>query len=238
MILLLAACSFLTATRPPEGPVPRDGAVATSVEPVSFAPLEERVNVLIAGADDADRRDRLFVMRELMLDLRNSDPATQRKIYIALERLLTIEERASPQPLPMDAAADPIESAPIESLPIESVPLEVGPVAAPPSVEPARKALAEARYLDAIAALAGIDTPDAVALRKEAIDAWARQERERAGHLFLEARDLGPGAERAAAMRKARQVLVDVNERFPNNAYGAQIRDNIAKIDAELAKLQ
>jgi len=98
-----------------------------------------------------------------------------------------------------------------------------------------RVALADARYLDAVALLDPLTTPDAVALRKEAVDAWARTERERAGHLFLEARQLPPGGERVASLRAARSALAAINERFPQNAYAAQVAENLVKVDADLA---
>jgi hypothetical protein len=96
-------------------------------------------------------------------------------------------------------------------------------------------ALADARYLDAFDALDGVGTPDAATLRKEAVDGYARTERERAGHLFLEARGLPPGGERVASLRAVRTLLVSINDRFPDNSYAAQIAENIGKVDADLA---
>jgi hypothetical protein len=45
---------------------------------------------------------------------------------------------------------------------------------------------------------------------------------------------LAPGNERITALRTVRRALVSINERFPDNAYAAQIAENITKVDADL----
>lgn len=249
LIPLLLACA--TVPQPPpvaggaEAPV-----VATEAgpPPVSFAPLEERVNVLIADARETDRRDRLVAARELMHAMRNKDPIAQRKVYEYLDQVFTIEERSRPASIPIEGFGVPIEEetlgatepsarppAAVPSTSFTPLPSIPAPADATAQLTAARTALAESRYLDAVDALAGAATPNAAALRKEAVDGWARQERERAGHLFLEARQLPPGNERIASLRAVRTALTAINERFPDNAYAAQIADNVAKVDADLA---
>jgi hypothetical protein len=237
----------------------------TGAAPVSFAPLEERVNVLVAESQDTDRRDRLLAARELMNAMRNKDPVAQHKVYDYLDEVLRIEERSRPAPIGIDGGSVPIEEEPLATPPASTPaagtppsptapgtpPAATPPVATPPgatapgatppgaddtkALAAARVALSETRYLDAIALLDKLASPDAATLKKEAIDGWARVERERAGHLFLEARALAPGGERVASLREARAALAAINTRFPNNAYAAQITDNIAKVDADLA---
>ena len=245
-IPLLIGCATLPSPAPVAG-----GEVATvrasdaGPPPVSFVPLEERVSVLIAEAQETDRRDRLIAARDLMQTMRNKDPIAQRKVFEYLDAVLKIEERNSAAPIGMEPIGTPIEEEPLgaPTAPLPPVTTPAPPVP-PPSIgaaDPtatvtgARVALADARYLDAVALLDTVTTPDAVALRKEAVDAWARTERERAGHLFLEARQLPPGGERVASLRAARTALAAINERFPQNAYAAPVADNLVKVDADLA---
>jgi hypothetical protein len=225
MFLFLLACATVSGPAPVTDPV---GSVATAEglpPPVSFAPLEERVNALIAETQDADRRDRLNLARELMVDMRNKDPIAQRKVFDYFDQVIRIEERARPEAIGFEPLGAPIEE--------EVIP--VPPPAAPPAaLAEARTALAGGRYLDAVALLASLSSPEAQVLRKEAVDGWARTERERAGHQFIEARQLAPGNERITALRTVRRALVSINERFPDNAYAAQIAENITKVDADL----
>ncbi|MES2640464.1 MAG: hypothetical protein V4850_13310 [Myxococcota bacterium] len=240
-IPLMIGCAAVPTPAPVAG---GDGTVlATSAGPpaVSFVPLEERVNVLVAEAQDTDRRDRLMAARELMQTMRNKDAIAQRKVYDYLDAVLKIEERARPASMGMEPIGVPIEEetlgTPNPPLPGVQPPLPplTPPVDPAPTVATARAALAEARYLDAVSLLQGVTTPEASTLRKEAVDGWARTERERAGHMFLEARQLAPGGERIASLRAARSALAAINERFPDNMYAAQIAENIAKVDADLA---
>lgn len=232
--LLLLACAT-TPTPAPTSSGQSGTVVATEAgpPPVSFAPLEERASVLIADAKDTDRRDRLVAARELMQAMRNKDPIAQRKVYAYLDEVLKIEERAQPKPIPIEGLPTPIEEEVLTAPPATPAPAAPAPDASA-ALGAARAALAQAKYLEAVDALAGVDTPEAAPLRKEAIDGWARTERERAGHQFLEARQLPPGNERIASLRAVRTALAAINERFPDNAYAAQITENIAKVDADL----
>ena len=226
MLSLLLACVTVPTPTPVTDPTAVAVAGDATAPPVSFAPLEERVNVLIAEAQETDRRDRLGAARELMVSMRNKDPVAQRKVYEYLDAVLTIEERARPEPIGFEPIGAPIEE-------------EVIPVPPPPpppaAIGDARAALAGGRYLEAVSLLAGLGSAEALALRKEAVDGWARTERERAGHQFIEARQLPPGNERITALRTVRRALAAINERFPDNAYAAQIAENIAKVDVDLA---
>lgn len=243
LIPLLVACVTVPTTPPPVAGGEAGTVVATEAgpPPVSFAPLEERVNVLIADAKETDRRDRLVAARELMSAMRNKDPIAQRKVYAYLDEVLKIEERAEPAPIPIEGLPTPIEEETLQAPVAPTAPVAPAAPTAAPAADPAtkladaRKALAETRYLDAVAALDGVTAPEAVALRKEAVDGYARAERERAGHAFLEARQLPPGNERIASLRAVRASLAAINARFPDNAYAAQIAENLAKVDADLA---
>jgi hypothetical protein len=265
LLPLLLACATVPAPPPA---TTAGGAVLASQAgppPVSFAPLEERVHVLLADTRDADQRDRLVAARELMHAMRNKDPIAQRKVYEYLDQVLAIEARSQPADIRIEGFAVPIEEETLVPSNPAGVRIRPGPGAGPSAgpttggdpvgggpatnagseaslgsddrarVADARAALADARYLEAVDALAGLSGAEADALRREAADAWARGERERAGHLFIEARQLPPGNERIASLRAVRAALLSINQRFPDNSYAAAIQDNIAKVDADLA---
>lgn len=238
LIPLLLACATVPRM-PPDAVGPSANTPVTATEagppPVSYAPLEERVNALLGDTRDTDRRDRLVAARELMHGMRNKDPIAQRKVYEYLQQVIAIEERNAPAPITIEGFGVPIEEETLQAPAAPVPPAALAPEAAAVPLVAARTALADARYLDAVEALRGNTTPEAAPLRKEAVDGWARQERERAGHLFLEARQLPPGNERIASLRAVRTALVAINERFPENAFSAQIAENIAKVDADLA---
>lgn len=246
MLALLFACVLRT------GPEP---VASGAAEPVSFGPLEEKVALLLGETTDADQRVRLEQARELMFSMRGKDPAAQRLVYAYLEKVVTVEERVRPQLIAELAFEDmvtveeiAIAEPSVQEAPLEAPPPGQEPTAAPtepstPAATPlptatlvaAREALAAGRYTEAADMLAGIDDDVAETLRKEAIDGWARAERERAGQLFIEARKLGPGAERDAAIAKVKEILAGVNTRYPDNAYAAQIAQHISRVDAEAA---
>ncbi len=246
--MFLVALILLVGCVRPFGPPPiasgepvvarEPGLVPVSAVPVSFAPLEERVNVLVADAEQADRRDRLLAARELMHAMRNTDPAAQAKVYSFLAEFLMIEERDRPTLIgveigpPLGGALVEEELIVPEPTPLDPTPLpltdESGAVAA------ARAALSDGRNLDAFDALARLGSANAVALRREAVDGHCRVERERAGHLFLEARAMAPGGERVASLRAVRRLLAAINERFPDNSFASAIAENIVKVDADL----
>ncbi len=239
------------------------GPVATAPAeppPITFSPLEERLEVVFTASTDADQRDRLSNLRELLHAMRAKDPIAQRRVYDFADEQLKIEARSLPQSLPVDDGPGPIAT-PIEERPLGQTPpspIDVLPSTAPsstvqlpptvalptiplPAAPSAADLLATARtqfagssYLDAIATLAPLTSAEAVALRKEAVDAWARSEREAAGAEFLAARALPAGPDRTAALQHAHDRLVAINARFPDNTFAATIADNIAKVGAEL----
>jgi hypothetical protein len=243
--------------------------------PVSFVALEQRVNDLLGATTDADQRDRLIALRELLFNLRGREPAAQRAVYAYASRQLDIEARARPQPIELGGAApveeellDEAPAAPrvapaptggranppaapgVVALPAVAPPtgglaLPVAPIgSAVPTASPqdalsaAREALASNRPLDAVAALEGLVSAEAATLRREAADAWARAEREAAGHAFLEARGSADAGSRLSAITSVRDRLAAINARFPDNAHAADIRTNLARVQAELDALQ
>ena len=257
MLLLLLGCfghyPLVTATAPVE-------AAAVHTEPelpaITFSPLEEKLEIVFTASTDDDQRDRLSELRELLHAMRAKDPLAQRRVYDYAETILKIEARSLPQSLPVEEGMEPlvvpIEERPLEAAPVQAVPPveAVAPVPPAPSVETvapveaaaspaellgrARAAFAKADFLSAIDMLAPLTAPEATALRKEAVNAWCRSERESAGAAFAANRSLPVGPERTAALTQARDRLTAINLRFPDNTFAASIAENIARVNAEL----
>lgn len=260
-LLILVACVRSGGVAPAPPPVAAQSPTAVSTEaPVSFVNLEQRVNDLLGASTDADQRDRLIAVRELLFNLRGREPAAQRAVYAYASRQLDIEGRARPQPIDLGGVA-PIEEELLDaaqaSQPVEprvlppaapQPPAAVEPPADPNTVAPsaspvdalasARAAFVANRPLDAVAALEGLVSVEAATLRRQSADMWARAEREAAGQAFIDARRLTDPASRAAAFLSVRDRLASINVRFPDNTYAADIRANVARVQAELDALQ
>lgn len=253
MLLLLLGCLEHYPLVSPTAPV----ATATT-EPelpaITFSPLEEKLEIVYSASTDADQRDRLSNLRELLHAMRAKDPVAQRRVYDYAEATLKIEARAIPQALPTEEGMEPM-AVPIEERAIEeralapaadpTLPTSPAAVLAPVPAAPAgpspadllgtaRASVAAGNYLAAIDTLAPLTSPEAAALRKETVDAWARTEREAAGAAFVTARAMPVGPERQAALVAARDRLAAINTRFPDNNFAAAIAENIAKVNAEL----
>ncbi len=151
--------------------------------------------------------------------------------------------RPTAAPIPASAATSPEPTVAV-ALPTAGSTVSPAPTTPPaPVVDPlvrARRALSEAKYLDALAALDGADLGPAAAtdlarVRKEAIDGWARTERERAGRDFLAARARPRGEERSTALVAVRDRLAAINARFPDNSYAADIAKNVALVEEALS---
>ncbi len=257
MLLLLLGCLEHYPLVSPTAPVATTTSTTDPELPaITFSPLEEKLEAIYSASTDADQRDRLSNLRELLHAMRAKDPVAQRRVYDYAEADLKIEARAIPQALPVDEGMEPM-AVPIEEHAIEEHPLtpvdpalptSPGAVLGPTPVVPAvpagptpadllgtaRASVAAGNYLAAIDTLAPLTSPEAAALRKETVDAWARTEREAAGAAFITARALPVGPDRTAALVAARDRLAAINTRFPDNNFAAAIAENIAKVNAEL----
>lgn len=111
----LMGCATVGSVRAPAPATP--AGVPPVEEPVSFSMLEQRVGELIDGARDADQRDRLVAMRELMFAMRGQEPTAQRRVYAYLVKAIGVEERSRPEPLADTAATLPL--APIAETPLD-----------------------------------------------------------------------------------------------------------------------
>ncbi len=105
--------------------------------------------------------------------------------------------------------------------------------------ELARQALAESRYQDALVALD--ELPDLIqdeallTLRGEAMDGLVHQERERAGRLFLQSRELEDPDARLAGYQEVKELLEGLIRDYPDSSYASAIARNLQLVERELA---
>jgi hypothetical protein len=236
---LLLAC---TPHAPPAtAPVP--AATTPVAEPqVSFSSLETRAAVLSAELEDADARERVAELRELMAGMRGQPASAQRKVFGYAARVLAIEERDRPDALAFPGFDSVLE---VVSETVAEVPAShstaTSTTGTPPAddatrLTDARAALAAKDPTRALAILDGLDTPPARALRRSAIDAWAAAEREAAGADFLTARALPAGPARIAALTAVRDRLAAINVRHPDNAVATEVARHLERVEAALAE--
>lgn len=127
LVLVLFACPVARSpvVAPPTA-VPAPDAGGSSI-----AAALARVDALLATVDEIDRRDRLVELRDLVAAAQTSEPAARRTITDYANRVLAIEERASPVGLeesPVDSAA--------ATLIVTEEPVGVAPGPAVPAPEP------------------------------------------------------------------------------------------------------
>ncbi len=226
LFLLLVACGVMPYHRPPiPTPVPPTPQGAPPI--ASIGPALAHLDTLLGTTEDVDRRDRLVELRDLLVGVQLADPKVQERVVRYAERVLAVEERSQP----FGFAESPMEMAStLDAVVEEAVPEPPGPI------EVAGKQLAEGRPLEAIATLDGLVSPPtgSTELRKQAVDTWAKAERERAGEAYKAALALPKGAERTAAITAARDQLASINTRFPDNAYADEVRTHLATVEKEL----
>lgn len=106
-------------------------------------------------------------------------------------------------------------------------------------LQSARDLVAAGQYRDAVAAFRGLEgTPLQARSRQEsraAVDELVREERERAGRLFVAARKQA-GEARSAALQEVRRLLQGLLDEFPESGYAGRVADNLAAVDRELGR--
>lgn len=227
LFLLLVACGVMPYHRPlPPVPGP---AVPEGAPPIaSIGPALLHVDTLLASTDDVDRRDRLVELRDLLVGVQLADPKVQERVVRYAERVLAVEDRARP----FGFAESPMEMATtFEAVKEEAV------AEAPTPFEVATRQLAEGHPLEAVATLdlAGDTAVGAVELRKQAVNTWAKAERERVGAAFVVALAMEKGEARSAAILVVRDDLTAINARFPDNAVAEDVRKHLETVNQELA---
>lgn len=104
----------------------------------------------------------------------------------------------------------------------------------------ARASIAAGRYREGIEEYRSLDgTSLQRTARREAAasaDSYVKVERERAAQLFVAARK-GPASGRRTAYEGVRDLLAGLLREFPDSSYARKVADNLAVVEAELAKL-
>lgn len=237
------------------------GQQAVQAEPqVDFAPYEQELAKLLAegGVQDQDRIDRLSAAHNLSLAMRNGDPS-EPAVQAYLDALLEIEQRDQEEILDeglmlIGTVGGDEGSLVEEILEVDLVDdsvlagtVDTGLLSTEPSIAlgdaqaQAREQLASGAYQDAMTTLEPFkDGPlwDSVTrgLWKEAVDGFVRAERERAGEMFLAARDLPAGDARTGALREVETLLVGLLTFYPESSYNEPIQQNLDLVRAELAE--
>ncbi len=103
----------------------------------------------------------------------------------------------------------------------------------------ARSLVAETRYREALDSYKALDgsrlqsTARAEALK--VADTFVKEERERAGRLFVAARKLRDPESQREQILVVREVLAGLLSEFPDSRYAGRVADNLAAVDRELA---
>ena len=105
----------------------------------------------------------------------------------------------------------------------------------------ARERVASAEYREALGLFAQLDgTPLQVTARREAAqtaDVLVKEERERAGRLFVEAKKKPDTAARIEAMLEVRTILGWLRDEFPGSSYADRVERNLEVVEEELMGL-
>ncbi len=149
-----------------------------------------------------------------------------------MEESLANGQLPAPPVLPPEGADDPVVDTPAR---------DARAIKAEQLVR-ARQALAQGEYLEAISFTVpgdqGEPDPELLSLRQEAVDGWVHLERERAGRLFLDARDLADLQQRRTAYEQVVVTLQGLLESYPESTYSQAITRNLQLVQRELAALE
>lgn len=240
------------------GELPQPGVEAAPV--VDLKDEESELLALRAAAEtrDVDQRDRIDAALEL-IRLTEAEDFTALDVEAYLARVIEVESRVQADTIQGVGAGGVVEEEVLEvPEPVEEEALEVEDTEGedaedteePAEVEAAgdtdeaalsfaREALAEEDYRAALLALEPIrEDPQVEDLWWEAVNGHVHAERERAGELFLEARDLPLGEERAAAIRAVLELLEALAEDYPGNAYEEALERNIGLVERALEEAE
>jgi len=237
------------------GEVPQPG-VQHAQAPVNYVSVESELMALRADAEsaDVDQRDRIDAALEL-IRLAETDDFNDQDVLAYLERVVDIERRLrSESVLTIDGprvSEEVLDSEPIEEEvlggdedtgdPEEDDPEDTEDPegsedgATETSLDRAREALAEENYASALRVLERIkDEPGGAELWGEAVNGHVHAERERAGEMFLGARELPMGDARVAAIQDVLDMLKALAKAYPETDYKDALERNIGLVERAL----
>lgn len=230
-----------------------------------YSGIEARALLMMRATRDDPQRKRIASARNLLISAREWSPEQKAVIVRFVSEYLDIEDSNVPiavgKSSMMGTVSDesllpPTGPDGLYQEPIREVSLGQDPnstespegentatsdpnVVWAPVLERARAALAEGRSIDAIKELDTVIQPDSVSgyasLRKESVDNYVFQERERAARLFLEAREKS-GSEKGTALEEVRGLLELLLKDYPQSSYAAAIQKNLRKVEQEIER--
>lgn len=199
---------------------------ATARPAVDWLALEAQLSELMLEETDADRKERLSAAHAMASDMRRGARHPDKIVEDYVLAVIAIEERNRPEELPMLGDTDGFRIG-------DSVLVEL--IEEPLDIESARAALAGGRYRDAVELLSSHRTePEVERLWTEAVDAWCHSERERAGKLFVRAREMPAGDVQTSAYEEVERILSGLLEEFPESSYSAAIQKNLELVRKEM----
>ncbi len=228
--------------------------------PVDFSKIEARLEEMIgAETENVDRRDRLDAAWELLQRMKTQRPGAQHAAKIYLERLMTVESRAVDGQTDAVAVVDEQSFTPIASIRSESIGGDVATIPSAPATAGPRTSMVspnaggEAVLKAARQRMGANDVSGALAqlalckehscwttvqsLWTECRDRLVFQEREQAGELLLTARQTTDPSERGNQLTRAKEILVNLNERYPDSRHRDGINQSIQLVERDLAEL-
>ena len=121
-LILLLACLHPTPVASPPCPV----VEVSQPVPSEVVSLDAQITILLEGTEDADQQERLYALRELLINSGKMTIEDRQRVGRYAEQVLKIEARSLPMPMAEPEEKNPIEDVPIEDLlPIEPTPPDV-----------------------------------------------------------------------------------------------------------------
>ena len=196
---------------------------ADTAPDVDWAALEEELAELMAAETDTDRLERLSAAHALAGDMKRGAEHPERAVESYLSRLIEVESRATPDELPEGigftiGGGGIVEEEIVEPLDIES----------------ARASLASGDYREAIESLRDHrGSEDVDKLWQEAVDGYVHAERERAGNLYVRAREMPEGEIRDSAVEEVVSILEGLLRDYPESSYVDALERNLEMVRGE-----
>jgi hypothetical protein len=216
MILLFLAC--IEVVKPPPEPLAEPIEQPSTV--YNWTAYEEALaQALVVDPNmDTDKRDRLTAALA-MVDALESGDVSEEVVAAYLDALLVIEARSEPVAM---------EEVPVLIPPVTEETIDTGyDTALGP--EDVRALLAQERYVEALRGLEPVKDQHPE-IWSEAVDGYVFAERERAGQLYLDAREMPDGEIKDAAIAEVVDILERLLADYPDSSYTVELEENLEKV--------
>jgi hypothetical protein len=250
--ILVLSVALLTSCGPKVDPSP---AAAVSFPVAPAGSLGRALDELIVKTTDVDRRTRLSTFRSLWDASARWPENARRDLERSLRLLIEIEQRGLDEEMgPLTRVGDDgsgaiaVDSTELLDMGTEEETLGAVDEGQAPDPQPtasgdrfndSKEALAASDYRKALGLLdddhhAGTLTAAEEKLWGEAVEGFVRAERERAGDLFVAAREMSAGSEKTAKISEVVAVLEGLLREYPGSRYESAIRRNLDIVRQEM----